>query len=916
MTTSSTRIDITNPLHFIRLCWPDMKLYSKQRDVLLSVRENKETFVHAANELGKCVAIDERIQLADGRIVRAGDLIGRCFGVHSFTEIEWRQTGRLAWASDNGIKQVCRVATQCGRTVVRTLNHPLWAARTPRSPGRPLIPDVIGWTAACELTSDMSIAVPSELSIEGSRPVPDDHVKLLGYLLGDGGTTRSVEFTQLDGPAKSEFIEIVRRLGSEVTVKDSLGLFVKGAGDEDQKQQGRNPVLNLVRKWGLIGKKSKEKKFPEWVWELPNRQIALLLSRLFACDGYVCTGNGKSCNRQIGIALASKEMIEDVQLATLRLGIDGNVRHRMIAGKFHAWEWSCRSDILRFAEIVGIYGKEQRLAECVEESRGKCVAKCHKWRTRSLPPGYRWARVKAVERLGEMQTVAIQVDGTETFLTTVCDHNSRIAAVTAIWWFASRTPARVITSSTTQAQLETILWTEIRNLISSSLFPLPFEVSHLRVRKYSDDSRTTVHALDYIVGHVTNTVESFQGHHLPNDKARVLCVLDEASGIADEFKDAADSWAHRALVIGNPLSTTNFFYRDCKRGDQPDPSGRDALLRKVIHVDGLDSPNVKLGISRVRQGLDGLHPLLIPGLLSYDEYLVRDKEWDEVKRTTRLHGRFYEGEQAMLFPANWLDASQTHWDDLRRLETPRRAKAMGVDGAEGRDMTCWTIVDEHGIIQQVARQTPDTMEIVNETVRYMEDYGIAARNVVFDGGGGGKQIADRLRQMGHRVKIVMFGGSTSTTKSKAKGRRAEKDETRSAYRNRRAEMYGNLRKLLNPHGEQPFAIPPDAHLLREELAILPLQYDQEGKMFLPPKDLRSNDKQGHELTLRKMLGRSPDRADSLVLACDGLLSSRAPSVGSPVDAVKQVVAFNARLTSGDIAARVAEKMKNLPDAFK
>ncbi len=42
-----------DPLRFVSLCWPDMQLYSKQREVLFSIRDNLETFVHAANETGK-----------------------------------------------------------------------------------------------------------------------------------------------------------------------------------------------------------------------------------------------------------------------------------------------------------------------------------------------------------------------------------------------------------------------------------------------------------------------------------------------------------------------------------------------------------------------------------------------------------------------------------------------------------------------------------------------------------------------------------------------------------------------------------------------------------------------------------------------------------------------------------------------
>ncbi len=441
---------------------------------------------------------------------------------------------------------------------------------------------------------------------------------------------------------------------------------------------------------------------------------------------------------------------------------------------------------------------------------------------------------------------------------------SRIAAIAAIWFFASRQPARVVSSSTTQAQLDSILWTEIRSLISKSRVKFPFEITALRVRKL--DAGRNVLPLDYLVGHVTTNIESFQGHHLPNDKPRVLCVLDEASGIPDEFNDAADSWAHRKLVIGNPLSTTNFFYRLCKAGDVPDPTGRDKLLRKVIHIDGLDSPNVQLGLLLANAGQTGRSSLLIPGLLSYEEFVQRNQEWDEVKRTTRLHGFFYEGDQAMLFPAAWLDVAQQY--DLELVGQTRKARAMGVDGAEGRDLTCWTIVDQHGVIKQVAKQTPDTTEVVQETLQLMDAHDIAPQCVVFDGGGGGKAIVDRLRQLDRPVQSVMFGSAPSETKTKCPSKRRENREVRQTYRNRRAELYGNCRRLLDPEREDKFALPHNAHELRQELAILPLLYDGEGRMYLPPKD-RTAANSG-QLTLRSLLGRSPDRADSLVLAIEGL----------------------------------------------
>jgi hypothetical protein len=445
-------------------------------------------------------------------------------------------------------------------------------------------------------------------------------------------------------------------------------------------------------------------------------------------------------------------------------------------------------------------------------------------------------------------------DNCETFVHAANETGkSRIAAMIAIWWFASRTPARVITSSSSETQLNSILWSEIRFLISSSAYPLPFRVTSLRVEKLKNQETGEVEPRDYIIGHVTNEVENFQGHHLPNDKPRVLSIFDEASGVPDAFFDASDSWAHRKLIIGNPLSTTNFFYRHCRAGDVPDPAGTANLLRKVIHIDGRDSPNVKAGQRWRELGRVGPSPVLIHGLLTYDEYVRREATWDIVKKTTRLFGKFYEGDKALLFPTHWLDAAMhpDRWKEVSQRQ--RTVEAIGVDvAAGGRDKTCWTLIDHAGVIDQIIMDLANTMEIVGGTVRMIQTHNLPTSRVAVDAGGGGKQIGDRLHELGYYVRTLGFGEAADDSQ---------------AYKNRRAELYGNLRRILDPERESGnFQLPPLAAELRQELAILPLQYDSEGRMLLPPKDRKSSNQAIHQATLRELLGRSPDRSDSLALA--------------------------------------------------
>ncbi len=444
---------------------------------------------------------------------------------------------------------------------------------------------------------------------------------------------------------------------------------------------------------------------------------------------------------------------------------------------------------------------------------------------------------------------------------------TRVAALAALWFFASRTPARVIISSSSEDQLRNVLWAEIRQLIDEAALPLPFQVRDLSIRKLrAPDAGETLPG-DYLLASVTNTVESFQGHHLANDKPRVLCIFDEASAVPDEYYEAAQSWAHRMLVIGNPLSVTNFFYRNCKAGDRPDPAGECRLLRKVVHIDGADVPNVELGRCWREAEKDGQPPLIIPGLLTYQDYLRREAEWDEVQRTTRLYGRFYEGDLVLMFPPAWLDAAcdRRRWLELNAK--PREAWTMGVDVAYGgRDKSCWTIVDQEGVIKQIVRDTPKTTEIGGLTIELIRKYNLFPRAVAMDAGGGGKQIADFMYERGCQVQVVNFGEAPTAPQG---------------YRNRRAEMFAHLRERIDPD-RGGFALPPNANELRQELAVLPLSCDSEGRLLLPPKDCSSS--AAHRgPSLRQLLGRSPDRADSLALAVWALgRRAVAPTIKRPL----------------------------------
>ena len=232
-----------------------------------------------------------------------------------------------------------------------------------------------------------------------------------------------------------------------------------------------------------------------------------------------------------------------------------------------------------------------------------------------------------------------------------------------------------------------------------------------------------------------------------------------------------------------------------------------------------------------------------------------------------------------MFPGEWLDIAQQLGRLLRErpADPPRTRRfdrffAMGVDVASGgADETVWVVLGRYGVREIVAKRTPDTSVIANITVRLMRRYDIRAGGVAFDAGGGGQQIVDGLRsRYGVELRLVEFGA---------------KSRIPAVYLNRRAELYGELRKALEPkprvrrmlevpaaqwtRKQHCLALPPDEGLLREELAVLPKCYDGEGRLRLPPKSRSrgGGDHGEHEPSVRELLGgRSPDRADALALA--------------------------------------------------
>lgn len=548
-----------------------------------------------------------------------------------------------------------------------------------------------------------------------------------------------------------------------------------------------------------------------------------------------------------------------------------------------------------------------------------------------------------------------------------------IAGRIALMFFLTRTPCRVVTTSVDHTQLEGVLWGEIRNAIQECVVPIekkdggPLVYNHLKIRKVwtYGPKKGEYEPLSYLLGRQAKEEQGMAGHHVAETGdgiPRTLFIGDEASGLDDELMNRAETWADRILLIGNPYPCANRFYRAVegdgrkdKGGDilsgrmvrswegvtlyddrkeekpahhdpeeteeeredrmadkrvakkQPPPKMVPQFLRKIIHISCKDSPNVRLAEAELEKGMTPSDTILVPGVMSYWKFKERERMWDDVKRCIQLYGRFYKGKHKLLFPPQNLNKSEALIDRLRyKRRVPR---AIGCDPGEGEAETVWYVVDDWGILDEIAMQTPDTSEIFDTTLHLIKKWDIDPIDVMFDSGGQGHAHADYLARAGYPVQTVSFGESLKPKPQVHKRSIQQQYDDRKekgAYRNRRAMMYGYLADLLEPtldyaigvvedypspaamrstetgdpivhpdsRDPQPrFCIPGHYQELRRQLSLIPKLLDGEGKLWLPSKskkdeasNVSSTSSTKQHKTLTELIGCSPDRADALVVA--------------------------------------------------
>jgi hypothetical protein len=390
---------------------------------------------------------------------------------------------------------------------------------------------------------------------------------------------------------------------------------------------------------------------------------------------------------------------------------------------------------------------------------------------------------------------------------------SRIVA----WWLSAHPvgEAFAITTAPTAAQVDAILWREIRK-VYQKLQRHP-QIERRNLGRVTLDSKWYMGG-DELVAYGRKPADydeaAFQGIH-----ARyVLVVIDEAGGVPEQLFNAIDSVVtndnSRVLAIGNPDDPASHFARICEPN-----SGWNK-----IHISAFDTPAFTG---------EEVPEDILPMLTSPNWVEERKKRWGEGSPIyiSKVEGLFPEVTQDTLITPAMI--KRAHLQDLNDFEHG----IFSLDVArKGDDRTC-LYRNRGGKIRKVwETHADDTMKTAGKAKRELDDLDNQVSMVV-DVIGVGAGVYDRMKEQD--CPVIGFNASNKAQEPKK-------------FKNLRAEQWWKLREKFE---NDEVDLDPEDEELAAELVSVKWWINSSGQIQLESKE-----------DMKKRGLPSPDHADAVMMS--------------------------------------------------
>lgn len=565
-------------------------------------------------------------------------------------------------------------------------------------------------------------------------------------------------------------------------------------------------LTRVLRSLGVIN----NKHAPEvYLFAAPAQRLALLQG-LLDSDGH-CSPKGR-----IQFCSTNRRLASAVLFLARSLGISARMHEkraklygRDCGPKFHV-EWS---------HPMAVFRLPRKLTRLRTIYKIKATA-------------HRRVRITRVEALPDRcDSQCIEVDSPDhCFLAgpgMIPTHNSTVLAVAALWFYCSFPKSRVIITATTERQVDGIIWREVRWLVQQAKrrgFVLPgADDIHLVARSGLQDPDN----FSEIFGFTAREVEAVAGISAPH----MLWLVDEASGVSDRIFEAIFGnmmGGAKIALISNPTRSEGEF--------------ANAFLKptsnyQTLEVSSLETPNCT----------GDEEP--IPGLADPDTIKQVAEQWgtDSPQYKVRVLGKFVVEEEGKIFPFDLREQVVTAWHEGSASE-PEGALVISLDPAgesgEG-DESCFGVRRGRRLLDLIGKRGLNEaghVLVLRELIAKHKAHANELPVIILDRDGPiGWKMLNALRSAfkPEEATIIAVRGANKAVRQPQ------------IYETIRDELWANLRGRGR---EGELELPEDAQLMQELGA----------PSFEP--NVRGRYKVTDKRTLRKLLGRSPDRADCVCLA--------------------------------------------------
>ena len=383
-----------------------------------------------------------------------------------------------------------------------------------------------------------------------------------------------------------------------------------------------------------------------------------------------------------------------------------------------------------------------------------------------------------------------------------------VAAGLALWWAATRPRALVLVTSGSSSQLRDTLWHEIRMLHKRAEHEIGGIISPVPDNggRWSDGRR--------IIGRTptANEPERFAGYSSPD----LFIIVDEASRFPGPLFEAARgnlAGGGRLLALANPVRVSGWFY-DVFRNKLKTWNRLRISSRQTPNASGRGTP--------------------IPGLATEEFISELEREFgkDSPIVKIRIDGEFAEMDTNTVVSIEALEAAR----EAEGVRTGDIVAALDV-ARHGGDSSVLLVRDGFDVVAIHETKDLDSIQLAEWALDRLAEY--RKLTIAVDVIGVGAGVFDQIRA------LAPDGWHVAPFNAAAKARNP------SRFAKRRDEAFWSVREWLREGGRLPRHDRLDAELLAHTY-----ESDAQGRIKVAKKD-----------DVKKRIGRSPDHADALAMAC-------------------------------------------------